>query len=183
MVKFYQHSFKYDYPWSNVTYAFWVRYPNPFASHVHSVDVLDRTVDPVTGVLRTTRIILKSGKLPKWAPRGIVKNTEAFIIEESEVDPHTRTMVTRTRNLSHARVMSVEETQTFRPHPDNREWTEVTTEARVVSRLGFGLTGRIEGFGVKRYSDNTAKSRMGMLHVLQMLRDKQLLGFMKPQQS
>lgn len=66
MVKFYQHTSSFEHAWDNVTYAFWLRYPNPFASHVLGCDVLDRSVDPVTGVLRTTRLILKKGVLPRW---------------------------------------------------------------------------------------------------------------------
>jgi len=175
MVKFYQHSHTYEHPWQNVTYAFWLRYPNPFASHVLGTDVLERSVDPVTGVLRTTRIILKRGLLPKWAPKGIVKIPEAFVIEESEVDPKTHTMITRTKNLSHARVMQIEETQIFKLSPENSDWTTVRTEARIISRFGWGLTQKIEGFGAKRFADNTAKARQGMSHVLEMIREKRLL--------
>ncbi|RUS34278.1 LOW QUALITY PROTEIN: PRELI-like family-domain-containing protein [Jimgerdemannia flammicorona] len=148
------------HPWQNVTYAFWLRYPNPFASHVIGADVLERSVDPVTGVLRTTRLLLKSGVLPKWAPKGIVKSPETFVIEESEVDPKTHTMITRTKNLSHARVMQVEETQIVKLSPENPEWTTVRTEARVISRFGWGLTQRIERFGAKRFADNTARVRI-----------------------
>lgn len=70
MVKFYQHTSSFEHAWDNVTYAFWLRYPNPFASHVVGCDVIDRHVDPVTGVLRTTRLILKQGVLPRWG-RGV----------------------------------------------------------------------------------------------------------------
>ncbi|KAG1520606.1 hypothetical protein G6F52_007511 [Rhizopus delemar] len=100
MVKFYQHAFNYDYQWQNVTLAFWLRYPNPFASHVLSVDVLDRYVDE-NGILKTTRLVLKKGKTPKWFPKNILKSSEAFVIEESEVDPKNKTMITRTKNLNH----------------------------------------------------------------------------------
>jgi hypothetical protein len=77
-----------------VTLAFWVRYPNPFANHgkkrkrsykekpvltffsflsftiVLAVDVLDRYVDE-RGVLKTTRLVLKKGKAPKWFPQTV----------------------------------------------------------------------------------------------------------------
>ncbi|KAF9971287.1 hypothetical protein BGZ73_005810 [Actinomortierella ambigua] len=169
MVKFYQHTSSYEHAWDNVTYAFWVRYPNPFASHVLGCDVIDRSVDPETGVLRTTRLILKKGVLPRWG-RNLIKNPDAYIIEESEVDPRTHTMVTRTRNLNHARVMQVEETQTFSLHPENPKWTQVKTEARIVSELRWGLTGRVEAFGINKFVDNSARARKGMKHILERLR-------------
>lgn len=42
------------------------KYPNPFATHVHSVDTLSRTVDPVTGIIRSERIIGVQQGAPKW---------------------------------------------------------------------------------------------------------------------
>ncbi|CAG8519281.1 959_t:CDS:2 [Funneliformis caledonium] len=174
MVKFFQHTFKYEYNWDSVTLAFWLRYPNPFTSHVESVDVIDRYVDPNTGVLRTTRLILKRGVLPKWG-KGLMKTPEAYIIEESMVNPKTQTMITLTKNITHARVMQVEEWQTYRVDSNNHEFTQVKTEARIISNLGWGLTDRLEGFGIKKLADSTAKSRKGMSHVLEMIREKQLL--------
>lgn len=74
--------------------AFFLRYPNPFARHVLSVDVLSRSVDPETGQLRTTRLILKRGIIPKWAHRFLPttsssggRGLDAWVLEESVVDP------------------------------------------------------------------------------------------------
>ncbi|KAI8388524.1 PRELI-like family-domain-containing protein [Radiomyces spectabilis] len=175
MVKFYQHTFNYEYPWQTVSYAFWLRYPNPFASHVLAVDVLDRYVDE-KGVLKTTRLVLKKGKVPKWFPESFLKNSEAFIIEESEVDPKSMTMTTRTKNLNHVRIMQVEETQTFRPNEQNPAFTSCKTEARIISRFGWGMTNRIEAFGQGSFASNAAKARKGMHHILQTIREKQMGG-------
>lgn len=74
--------------------AFFLRYPNPFARHVLSVDVLSRRVNPVTGQIHTTRLILKRGILPKWATRWLPSSAtsggrglDAWVLEESVVDP------------------------------------------------------------------------------------------------
>lgn len=74
--------------------AFFLRYPNPFARHVLSVDVLSRTVNPETGQIHTTRLILKRGIIPKWAHRFLPTSSssggrglDAWILEESVVDP------------------------------------------------------------------------------------------------
>jgi hypothetical protein len=108
MVKFFAQTHLYDEPWHTVALAFFLRYPNPYASHVLSCDVISRTVTP-EGSLLSTRLILKRGALPKWAPRGIVSRAESWVIEESEVDPMGRTVRCRTRNLDHVRVMQVSE--------------------------------------------------------------------------
>lgn len=42
------------------------KYPNPYATHVHSVDTLSRTMDTETGVIRTERIIGVQQGAPKW---------------------------------------------------------------------------------------------------------------------
>ena len=99
-------------PWSIVSLAFFLRYPNPYAAHVLSCDVISRTHTP-QGTLLTTRLILKKGSLPKWAPKGIVNRAESWILEESEVDPGGRVVRCKTRNLDHVKVMRVEEITTL----------------------------------------------------------------------
>ena len=92
--------------------AFFLRYPNPYASHVLSCDVISRDFTP-SGSLVTTRLILKTATLPRWAPRGIVSRSESWILEESEVDPQGKIVCCLTRNLDHVKAMQVHETQTF----------------------------------------------------------------------
>ena len=92
--------------------AFFLRYPNPYASHVIACDVISREFTP-SGSLLTTRLILKTATLPRWAPRGIVSRSESWILEESEVDPQGKVVRCLTRNLEHVKAMQVHETQTF----------------------------------------------------------------------
>jgi hypothetical protein len=83
---------------STVLLAFYLRYPNPHATHVLSCDVISRKVDPLRGVITTQRLILKKGIVPRWA-RTWLENwgmmggggLEAWVLEESEVGHlHTR---------------------------------------------------------------------------------------------
>lgn len=98
--------------WSIVTLAFFLRYPNPYASHVLSCDVVSRDQTP-SGSLLTTRLILKKGTLPRWFPKGIVSRAEYWVVEESEVDPHGKLVRCVTKNLDHVKVMQVEESVQF----------------------------------------------------------------------
>lgn len=100
-------------PWSIVSLAFFLRYPNPYASHVISCDVISRSTT-ASGTLSTTRLILKRGALPKWAPKGIMSRAESWVIEESEVDPFGRVVRCETKNLDHVKVMQVEESTELR---------------------------------------------------------------------
>ncbi|OCF39310.1 hypothetical protein I317_06892 [Kwoniella heveanensis CBS 569] len=93
MVQVYRKTHEYPDPTPTPLLAFFLRYPNPFARHVLSVDVLSRHVNPTTGQIHTTRLILKRGILPKWATRWLPaassggRGLDAWILEESVVDP------------------------------------------------------------------------------------------------
>ena len=107
----------YSDPWPIVSLAFFLRYPNPYAAHVVSCDVVSRTHTD-SGSLLTTRLILKRGALPRWAPQGIISRAETWVIEESEVDPFGKTVRCRTKNLDHVKVMQVEESVLFKQAGD-----------------------------------------------------------------
>jgi len=170
-MRFYSQSFLYDDPWSIVSLAFFLRYPNPYASHVISCDVISRTHTPA-GTLLTTRLILKRGALPRWAPRGIVSRAESWVIEESEVDPMGKTVRCLTKNLDHVKVMQVEESVLFKQTEDGK--TLQTTEARILSGFGWGLAKKIENHGLTRFKANVQRSREGVSLILSLLRQSRL---------
>jgi len=170
-MKFFSQSFLYDDSWSIVSLAFFLRYPNPYAAHVLSCDVISRTYT-TSGSLLTTRLILKRGALPRWAPKGIVSRAESWIIEESEVDPFGKTVRCRTKNLDHVKVMQVEEWTMFNQTPEGK--TLQTTDARILSGFGWGLTKRIESHGLSRFKANVQRSREGVSLILNLLRQSRL---------
>ncbi len=59
MVQFFSQTFRYEHPWEQVTIAIFQKYPNPFASHVLTSDVIDQYVDLETGVLHDYLIYSK----------------------------------------------------------------------------------------------------------------------------
>jgi 4-amino-4-deoxychorismate lyase len=163
MVNFYHSSFTYDYSFPAVTLAYFLRYPNPYSTHVLSTDVIDRSFDAGTGRLYTTRLHLKKSKLPtavlKLLPRGFMgsgEQTQSFILEKSVVDIKEGWMETESRNLEWTGVLSVVEKQTFsRPpsvgavgmnginngtashtFPVTDEKTDVKTSVTLLSRFG-----------------------------------------------
>lgn len=160
MVKFYESSFSYKYPFSAVSLAYFLRYPNPYATHVLSTDVIDRHFDPVSQRLSTTRLHLKKSKIPpavlKLLPKGILGASgdagQSYILEKSVVDIKEGWMKTESRNLEWTGILSVIERQNYsRPtvsdmvqqskaeDPVERtvgEKTEVTTTVTLVSKYG-----------------------------------------------
>ncbi|KAL9137489.1 MAG: hypothetical protein Q9175_001289 [Cornicularia normoerica] len=169
MVKFYESSFSYDYPFPAVSLAYFLRYPNPYATHVLSTDVIDRHFDPSTQRLSTTRLHLKKSKLPptvlKLLPKGILGSSadagQSYILEKSVIDVNEGWMKTESRNLEWTGILSVIEKQVFRrpslgiATPETRkldlvestkgEGTDVTTTVTLLSRFGQAKVLRKKG--------------------------------------
>lgn len=160
MVKFYESSFNYDYSFPAVSLAYFLRYPNPYARHVLSTDVIDRQFDPETQRLSTTRLHLKRSKIPptvlKLLPKGILGASsdagQSYVLETSVVDVKEGWMKTETRNLEWTGILSVIEKQIYRRAPDMQvnqrpsikdlvdfprsEGTDVITTTTLLSKYG-----------------------------------------------
>ncbi|KAF1917585.1 PRELI-like family-domain-containing protein [Ampelomyces quisqualis] len=161
MVKFYSSSETYPYPFPAVTLAYFLRYPNPYSTHVLSTDTIARHFDPETQRLTTIRLHLKRSKLPaavlKLLPRSLLGasatgDTQTFILEKSVVDVKEGWMDTESRNLEWTGVLSVVERQKFvRPNlstggDDARIWQGMEGAARRHGFINFGGA-RVEDSG------------------------------------
>ena len=168
-MKIFTTNHTYDYPFPTVTLAYFLRYPNPYSTHVLATDILARHFDPVTQRLHTTRLHLKQSKLPKTVLRLLPKNilganrgpngeARNFVLEKSVVDVREGWMETETRNLQYTGVLSVIERQSFqRPiasaeaaaalvdssaKPSTPDRTEVLTTVTCRSRFGQRIAER-----------------------------------------
>ncbi|KAH7337915.1 PRELI-like family-domain-containing protein [Pyrenochaeta sp. MPI-SDFR-AT-0127] len=156
MVKFYSSNETYSYPFPAVTLAYFLRYPNPYSTHVLSTDTIARHYDPTTQRLTTIRLHLKRSKLPsavlKLLPRSLLGasasgDTQSYILEKSVVDVKEGWMDTESRNLEWTGVLSVVERQRFmRPAPlavpdDAKIWQGMEGAARRHGFINFGGTG------------------------------------------
>lgn len=156
MVKFYSSSYSYDYSFPAVSLAYFLRYPNPYSTHVLSTDVISREYDPETQRLTTVRLHLKKSKLPpavlKLVPRSLLGagengDSQAYILETTTVNAKEGWMEAESRNLEWTRVLSVIEKQHFsrsnesQPMVDpyahqSAQKTNVTTTVILQSRIG-----------------------------------------------
>lgn len=74
------------------------------------------------------------------------------------------------RNLDHKKVLYVEERGTWTPF--GRTGTSVRMTTYLSSALPSLFSSRVEKFSVRKYDENGEKQRMGMISVLEMLREK-----------
>jgi hypothetical protein len=102
-------------PLHHVAAAHSQRFPSPYSTHVLSSDVISRTLSPTSSTITTTRLILKRGKMPRWAPSAMSRVGTSWVLEDSEVDLEKGDEVrVRSRNIDHKTVMEVCEWQTFK---------------------------------------------------------------------
>lgn len=168
MVLWYKSNNQFDYNFQIVSYSWLNRYPNPFATHVRSVDTISSEVDSM-GNLRVTRLIKKSGNLPLWARPFLRNITDSWIIEQAIVDPKEQSMKTYTRNLDHTTVIRVEE---FNDYKFDFGLGKTLVNSRVKFSSGFrkaygvGIKDRIENWSHNKFAENIKKSRQGLLLVM-----------------
>jgi PRELI-like family len=67
MPKSFANQYDLPYPWARSALAVWHKYPNPFATHVVSMDVIEQSYDPDTDLLRVERVLGVQQGAPTWA--------------------------------------------------------------------------------------------------------------------
>ncbi|XP_017330424.1 PRELI domain containing 1a [Ictalurus punctatus] len=166
MVKYFNCTGSLKATWDQVSQAFWQRYPNPYSNHVLTEDIIFREVTPDNRLL-SRRLLTKISRVPRWAEKFFPSHMarKAYIIEDSVVDPQERTMVTFTWNISHARLMSVEERCVYTGSLDNSNLTEVKREAWISSNL-YGFSRAVQEFGLARFKSSIVKTMKGFEYVL-----------------
>ncbi|CAI7625859.1 unnamed protein product [Penicillium pancosmium] len=158
-MKFVYDKRAYNYPFTAVSLAYFLRYPNRYSLHVLATDVIERFIDPNTNRLHSTRLHLKQTKVPssilKLIPKGSSgsdHSTKSYILETSIVDPTEGWMRTESRNLEWTGILSVVERQLYQrlrasenaqarsrnPLYPNSEQTVVHTNVTLHSSLGEG---------------------------------------------
>lgn len=166
MVKYFDSTFTYPYSFPAVTLAFYLRYPNPFSTHVLSTDTISTDLDPETNRLTTVRLHHKRSRLPpailKLLPKSVLGNvsgsgsSSSYILEKTEIDVREGWMKTESRNLDWIAILSVVERQTFsrdvgaltaqelmKADVGMGGTTDVTTSVKFRSRLGERIRDRV----------------------------------------
>lgn len=167
MVLFHKSTHIFNNDFASVSLAFFNRYPNPYSQNVLSLDTLSRQVDQ-DGKLHSTRLIKKNGKLPRWVSPFLGRITTTWIIETSIVDPKKMIMETYMCNIDHTSIMKVEEYTSYQCDSDNNS-TIVKSDVKFSSSFKRGIRNRVENWSRNKFDESVAKSREGMVFVMQNL--------------
>ncbi|OAQ31340.1 MSF1-domain-containing protein, partial [Linnemannia elongata AG-77] len=170
-MKFFQTTHKFEHDWAQVTAGNWMKYPNEQCPHVVAVDVLDRHVDPETGVLRTERLLTCNQNAPALVLKFLGGSTVSYVRETSELDPKTKRLTMKTQNLSMCNVLTINETVTYTVNPSDASTTMFKQEAEIVAGPSLSrFSSYIEDFCLTRFRDNAAVGRKGFETVLEKLK-------------
>ncbi|XP_061192050.1 PRELI domain-containing protein 1, mitochondrial-like [Saccostrea echinata] len=164
-MKYYFGSTAFSFNWDQVAIAFWHRYPNPFAKHVLSEDVISRRV--VDQELHTKRLLKKTNKMTSLVQKFSRGESFTYIVEESIVDPIRKLITTYTRNIAMQNIVSVEEKVVYKQDPQNKNMVVCERKAWIYSPLRFGASGPVCTFVHKRFKKNAVKASNGFLYVLE----------------
>lgn len=152
------------------------------------MDVVDRSVDPETGIIRTERIIGCTQKAPTWIikvrlnPARVTNisgltllqqvfggSDDAFVREICFVDPRTQEATISSVNMSLAQFATCNEFIKYSPAPDGR--TTFTQTAEIEAHLSGWrmLADKFEGWLVQRFEQNAQLGKVGFSEVLRTL--------------
>ncbi|WVR08349.1 hypothetical protein IAU60_005404 [Kwoniella sp. DSM 27419] len=165
-MKVFQNEINYDYPPAHTLAALHRKYPNPFATHVYSVDTIDRTVDPETGVVRSERLIGVQQGAPKWITKLFALPPTAFVREVVFVDPSSTSATCMSVNLSLAQYISCLELINYSPAASPAQ-TTFNQRALLISAFPTKMIARrIEQASLDRFKANAGIGKKGFEWVL-----------------
>jgi len=175
---YFSQLFHYDHPWSHVVIGMWHKYPNPHCSHVVTIDVVDRSVDPNTGIIRTERVLGCKQKAPTWIVKLFGGSEDAFVREVSYVDPKTQTATITSVNLSLSQFATCYESIRYSPSKDGQQ-TVFTQTAEIQARVALwrSAADKLENWLVQRFEQNAQLGKLGFSDVLRSMwetKDRQL---------
>ncbi|KAJ7630528.1 PRELI-like family-domain-containing protein [Roridomyces roridus] len=169
---FFQQSFLYDHSWAHVVSGLNFKYPNSRCTHVLSIDVLDRTVDPKTGIIRTERILGCKQKAPGFVVKLFGGSEDAFVREITFVDPARQEATVTSVNLSLSQFATCFERIRYSPAPDNRTAFTQTAEIQARMTLWRSAADGLEKWLVERFEQNAQLGKLGFTDVLRALSEE-----------
>ncbi|KAH7915132.1 MSF1-domain-containing protein [Hygrophoropsis aurantiaca] len=166
---FFSQTFKYDHPWSHVVIGMWHKYPNPHCTHVVTVDVIDRSVDPTTGIIRTERVLGCKQKTPTWIVKLFGGSEDAFVREISFVDPASQVATITSVNLSLSQFATCFERIQYTPTSSGQTAFLQTAEIQARMAMWRSMADKMETWLVQRFEQNANLGKAGFTDVLRTM--------------
>uniref|UniRef100_A0AC35TSJ8 PRELI/MSF1 domain-containing protein n=1 Tax=Rhabditophanes sp. KR3021 TaxID=114890 RepID=A0AC35TSJ8_9BILA len=152
--------FIFGYSFNDVVNVFWSRYPNDYAKHIVSEDVIERTI--VDGKIFTKKLIVKKGssflkKIPSWMST-LNKIQFMPVLEESVFDPRDNSLVTYTRNVAHRKNFQIDERCIYKP----KEAQSTELKRSVYVNVDYGkISGIVQRILMMSFKRSIAKTCLG----------------------
>ncbi|PVU89536.1 hypothetical protein BB559_003325 [Furculomyces boomerangus] len=173
-MKFFETTHLFNSNWESTTLASWRKYPNDKAPHVKHVEIISREVDPISGKLKTERLILVEQKVPRLIKKILGATGESLCLEYSEVDPVTKEMSMTSINLTLSNLLSVTERIVYKPNEQDPTKTSFYQSANVSANGLISKFGSIvEDYSLRVFKDNALVGRMGFEQVLNIILQEQ----------
>ncbi|KAL9595046.1 MAG: hypothetical protein Q9219_006669 [cf. Caloplaca sp. 3 TL-2023] len=177
-MKVFSSKYTFDYSWEEVSTANWRKYCpwNDKSTHVIAVDTLSREVDPITGILRTERLITCNQSAPAWVISLLGGSNTSHVYETSYVSPTEKRVTMCSTNLTWSNILRVRETVNYQPDlttsSPGHERTQFTQDAEITALCGGWqkIRTKIEEASIERFSENARRGREGFEAVLEMSR-------------
>ena len=122
--------------------------------------------------LVSNRVISCHSALPMWLNRLGVSN-HLYALETSVVNPSTRQMVVRSRNLTGSSIMVMEETCTYTPNAANPLHTDYRQTAKISAFLPM-FSGNAESFTLHSMSKKSQEGLETIERICQRMREEGL---------
>lgn len=167
MVLLLSNSYTYDHDFNTASLAYLNRYPNPYAKHVLSSDTLECYIDN-QGNLRTTRFVIKTGRLPGFIKPFLGDRLNSCIIEKLIINPNKKTMVCYSANIDHRKFIKIEELLNYATIKGS---TFVDSNVKFSSNF-IGFKQKIEEWSHSKFLQNMKNSRQGLGYVMNQFKNK-----------
>jgi hypothetical protein len=112
----------------DVFLASWLKYPNPRRPDILASDIISKELDVERAVLTVTRLVQVKGFVPSWLQYLTSAGSVMFVLEESKTNVPERTFTMRSKNITFADVLRVEERCVYQPEA---QWRNLGTAAEV----------------------------------------------------
>ena len=137
-MRFFERSHVYESDWETVTAAWWVKYPNPAATHVKEIHTVSREIFKSRFSVR--RLFYLEYGLPNWVQTMFKSKMEGWGVEEVRVNKEPKCLVAIGHNITFGSFFQMREEIRYTPHPENSSHTlfEQKMQFKV---FGFGPIG------------------------------------------
>jgi len=176
MVWFAKDNHIFNHPWEEVVEGAVRKYPNPNSPNVQSTDVIERKVDPDSGVIKSTKLISSvwAGSAMQYIHKftglsALLKPINA--IEFSSIDVKNKKYELTSRNLSLSSYIQIDEKLSYEAHPTLPDST-VLKQSWQIEVKGLSFKGFLEGFLGKNMMSNSQKGRSGVEYVINQIKEE-----------